>query len=179
MKIVVRLCALLLLVPLAIAATAATEPRPEEPPPEAPAPRYDLRTLHAELGRVVQRHYPGCTSHVLDGKIYFERDTRVFLVHHPLKTGEWQDPMEERGPKLNGIIVEVAIAPGPYGGAAMVPQSFDHHYFTRFVTAPYSEKLDAHLHVTVKHGARAPQDFLKELTATLDRFDEHVSKPGK
>jgi hypothetical protein len=169
-----------LLFSLAIAAAAAEEPRAPDAATEPPAPpRYDLRTLHAAVGRVVLRHYPGATSHVLDGKIYFERDTRIFLVHHPLKSGEWQDPVEERGPKLNGVIVEIAIARGPYGGAAMLPQSFSHHYFTRFVTAPYSEKLDAHLHVTVKHAARVSQDFLKELTAVLDRFDEHVDEPGK
>jgi hypothetical protein len=176
---IVRLCVLLLLIPLAIAATPAQQPRSDESAANSPAPRYDLTMLHAELGRVVQRHYPGCTSHVLGEKIYFERDTRIFLVHHPLKTGEWQDPVEERGPKLNGVVVEIVIASGPYGGAAMVPQSFDHHYFTRFVTAPYSDKLEAHLHVTVKYSARVPQEFLKELTTVLDRFDEHVSKPGK
>src|SRR5688500_12811816 len=72
----VMLGVLLLFVPLTIA-TAAEEPRSAEPAAEAPAPppRYDLRTLQAELRRVVQRHYPGCTSHALDGKIYFERDT--------------------------------------------------------------------------------------------------------
>jgi hypothetical protein len=116
---------------------------------------------------------------LLDNKICFERDTRIFLIHHPLKTGEWQDPAEERGPTLNGVLVEVAIAPGPYRGAAMAPQNFDRHYFTIFFMAPHSEKLDAHLHVRVKHSSRVPPSFLKELTAVLDRFDEHVSKPEK
>jgi len=55
-------------------------------------PAYDLGKLYGEIRQIVRRHYPQATTHVLNDTIHFEHDTRLFIVHEPLKTGEWQDP---------------------------------------------------------------------------------------
>src|SRR5438046_1774839 len=103
-----------------------------------------LRRFYSELHTLVHRHYPKSTSHLLKDKIHFEYDTRVFIVHETYKTGEWQDPWEERGPKPGGILCDLALKKGRYEGAAMVPQTFDKRYFKVWLMAPYSAKHDTH-----------------------------------
>src|SRR5262245_36455686 len=49
-----------------------------------------LKRFYTEARTLFHRHYPKVTSHMLGEKIHFEYDTRVFIVHEPLKTGEWQ-----------------------------------------------------------------------------------------
>src|SRR4051812_18689646 len=68
-----------------------------------PATRPDVQRLYDAVRTLVRRHYPEATSHRLGNTIHFEQKTRVFLVHLPLKSGEWQDPVEMRGPEAGGI----------------------------------------------------------------------------
>lgn len=137
---------------------------------------FDLKLLYQEVRMVARRHYPKVSSHQLGNKIHFEHDTRLFVVHESLKTGEWQDPWEVRGPKKNGILVDVELNQGRWHGAAVVPQSFDKRYFTVLLMAPYSEKLDAHLVATIKYPRHLPEGFLVELTDLIKQFDKHVTK---
>lgn len=137
-------------------------------------PGYDLDPLYQQVRQIVRKHYPKATSHRLRDKIHFEHDTRIFIVHEPLKTGEWQDPWEVRGPKKNGIYGEIEIRKGRWQGAALVPQSFDKRYFTTSLSAPYSEQLDVHLVVHIKYPRDVPKEFLKELNGVLTQFDQHV-----
>jgi len=73
-----------------------------------------LKRFYSEVQTLFRRHYPKATSHLLRDKIHFERDTRVFIVHEPLKTGEWQGPLEERGPKSGGILCDMTLQKGNY-----------------------------------------------------------------
>ena len=144
--------------------------------PERANVRYDIDQLYQEIRRIVRRDYPAATLHKLDGKIHFEHDTRIFVVHEPLKTGQWQDPWEERGPKINGIYGDIEIREGRWQGAAVVPQSFDKRYFTMLLMAPYSDRLDAHLVVHIKYPRNVPNGFLKDLTELLNHFEEHSTR---
>ncbi len=144
-------------------------------PAEAPSRRYDVDRLHNEVRQVVRRHFPEATSHRLNGKIHFEHDTRVFIIHEQLKTGEWQDPWEERGPKRRGIIGDIEVIAGEYAGAAMVPQDFDKRYFTHRLMAPYCERLAVHLRVDVRYPQQVPAGFLDELSAVVNDFDKFVA----
>jgi len=67
---------------------AASARAAEDEPLQNPA----LKRFYSELRTLFRKHYPKATSHLLKDKIHFEHDTRVFIVHEPLKTGEWQDP---------------------------------------------------------------------------------------
>jgi len=82
-----------------------------------------LKRFYSELRTLFRKHYPKATSHLLKDQIHFEHDTRVFLVHEPLKTGDWQDPRETRGPKPGGIVCEITLQKGEYRGPADIRQA--------------------------------------------------------
>jgi hypothetical protein len=133
-----------------------------------------LKKFYSEVKSLIHRHYREASSHLLKDSIHFEHDTRVFIVHEPLKTGEWQDPWEERGPKPGGILCDMSLQKGKYGGAAVVPQAFDKRYFTVWIAAPYSSKRDCHLWVHLSYPRNVSQDFLKEFQALIGDFEKYV-----
>ncbi len=133
-----------------------------------------LTRFYSELQTLFRKHYPKATSHLLKDKIHFEHNTRVFIVHEPLKTGEWQDPRETRGPKPGGILCDIALQKGQYQGAAVVPQTFDKRYFKVLLMAPYSAKHDVHLYVHLFYPGNVSSDFLKEFAELVNDFQKHV-----
>jgi hypothetical protein len=133
-----------------------------------------LKRFYSELKTLFLRHYPQVTSHLLGEKIHFEQDTRVFILHEPLKTGEWQDPREVRGPKLGGILCDIELRDGKFAGAAAVPQTFDKRYFQLSVMEPYSARRNAHLYVHLSHPNHVSGDFLKQFTELVNSFEKYV-----
>ena len=133
-----------------------------------------LKRFYTELQTLFRKHYPKATSHRLKDKIHFEHDTRVFLVHEPLMTGEWQDPRERRGPKLGGILCDITLQKGPYQGQAVVPQTFDLRYFTILLLSPYSPKQDAHLTVHLSYPRNVTEEFLKQFAELATDFSKYV-----
>jgi hypothetical protein len=105
--------------------------------------------------------------------VTFAHDTRLFLIHDLSKTGEWQDATERRGPKKGGIFCEVTSVSGLYNGAAEVPQTFDERYFSVLLLAPYSKRLDRHLHVRLSYPVGVSKEFLREFTIAINRFDAY------
>ncbi len=144
---------------------------------DGPAP--DLKPLSEAVRKVVEKHYPKCKVTLKDQAISFEFNTRKFMVHEPLLTGEWQDAFEEVGPQKGGVMGGIVLRSGQYGGQAAVPQAFDKRYFVTLVLAPYSKKLDAHLYAHIKYPPGAPKEFVKELHELLDSFEKHVPVKGK
>ncbi len=133
-----------------------------------------LKRFYPELRTLFLRHYPQVTSHLLDARIHFEQDTRIFIVHEPLKTGEWQDPSQTRGPKLGGILCDIELRDGKYNGAASVPQTFDKRYFKLLIMGPYSSKHNAHLYIHLSYPSNVSDDFLKEFTEFVNRYDKYL-----
>jgi len=133
-----------------------------------------LERFYSELRTLFRTHYPKATSHLLKDQIHFEHDTRVFLVHEPLKTGDWQDPRETRGPKPGGILCDITLQKGEYRGAAVVPQTFDKRYFKVLVMASYSPKRDVHLYVHLSYPGNVSSDFLKEFAELVSGFEKYV-----
>lgn len=158
---------------LALFATALAAP-PALSADEQPLQNPAIKRLYSELGTLFRRHYPHVTSHVVNDRIHLEHDTRVFIVHEPLKSGEWQDPWETRGPKPGGILCDVELRKGRYEGAAVVPQTFDKRYFKLLVMAPYSSSHDAHLYVHLSYPANVSGDFLKQFTELVNDFAKYV-----
>jgi len=142
-------------------------------------PGPDLKPLLEEVGKVVHRHYPKAEVGLNGETIHFEFNTRKFMIHSALLTGEWQDAHEEVGPQKGGIHGSLELRSGPYGGMAVVPQSFDERYFTLLLLAPYSKALDHHLYVHLKYPRDVPKEFLKEFDALVEGFDKHVRAAGK
>lgn len=137
-------------------------------------PKPDLKPLLEQVRELVQKHYPKATVSLKDKTIHIEYNTRKFMIHEPLLTGEWQDAHEEPGPQKGGIYGDIELRAGEYGGMAALPQSFDKRYFTLFVTAPYSKKLDRHLDIHLKYPRDVPKDFLKEFERLVGGFEKHV-----
>jgi hypothetical protein len=164
-------CAVLL-----VLACAPAVPAEDAESPASASATFDAERFYRDVRHLVRRHYPDATAHRLGDKIHFESNTRIFIVHEPLKTGEWQDPWEERGPKKGGVYCDVVYRPGRYSGAAAVPQTFDKRYFSLLVLAPYSERFDAHLYVHLKMPAHSepPAEFREKLTAMLDGFEAYA-----
>ena len=147
--------------------------------PAADPPGPDLKPLLEEVRKVVQKHYPKARVTLKDETIHFEFNTRKFMIHAPLLTGEWQDAHEEVGPQKGGIYGDLELRAGPYGGMAGVPQSFDERYFTLLLLAPYSRALDHHLYVHLKYPRDVSKGFLKEFEDLAEGFDKHVRARGK
>jgi hypothetical protein len=141
---------------LAVAAPAAADH----------APKPDLKPLFEKVRQLVEKHYPKAEMTLKDQTIHFEFNTRKFMIHEPLLTGEWQDAREEAGPQKSGIYGDIELRAGKYAGMAVTPQSFDKRYFTLLLMAPYSKKLNYHLYVHLKYPRDVPQEFLKEFSTT-------------
>lgn len=143
------------------------------------ASKPDLKPLLEEVRKLVEKHYPKAKVTRKGQTIHFEFNTRKFMIHEPLLTGEWQDAHEEPGPQKGGIYGDIELRAGEYGGMAKIPQSFDKRYFTLLLMAPYSKKLDHHLYVHLKYPRDVPKEFLKEFERLVDGFEKHVPARGK
>jgi hypothetical protein len=143
-------------------------------------PSSDLRPLHAAIAALVHTHYPGAIVTVNDHSIRFEFNTRVFLVHELNRIGDrWQEAHEEAGPQPGGIHGHMELRPGPYAGTAVLPQDFSRRYFTVYIAAPYSGRLDHHLYVRLKYPDGAPPPFVSEFKRLTERFDVHVARRAR
>src|SRR5262245_41598895 len=90
------------------------------------APKLDLKSLEAEVRKLVEKHYPKAKVTLKDQTIHFEFNTRKFMIHELTRIGdEWQDAFEEPGPQPGGIYGDIELRQGKYGGAAVVPQDFN------------------------------------------------------
>jgi len=143
------------------------------------APGTDLKPFLQEVRKLVEKHYPKGEVTLKDQTIHLEFNTRKFMIHEPLLTGEWQDAGEEVGPQKGGIYGDIRLVVGEYGGMATVPQSFDKRYFTLLLMAPYSKKLDHHLQIHLKYPRDVPKEFLKEFELLVKGFEKHIAVKGK
>ena len=126
----------------------------------SPAPI--LTELLSRIRPVLQRYYPNATSQVRGMLLQFEQDTRRFLIHIPLKTGEWQDAREISGPNRRGILCTIELRDGRYDGQAVLPQTFDERYFTTLVMAEASPDQSMYLYVHLSYPDTVDRRFLGE-----------------
>jgi hypothetical protein len=143
------------------------------------AAKPDLKPLLEEVRKLVEKHYPKAKVTLKDQTIHVEFNVRKFMIHEPTLTGEWQDAHEEPGPQKGGIYADIELRAGEYRGMAALPQSIDKRYFTLWLTAIQSKKLDCHLYIHLKYPRDVPKDFLKEFERLVDGFEKHVPATGK
>jgi hypothetical protein len=126
-----------------------------------------LARLYSRLRPAFQRHYPEVRSQ--QGKDGFElaQDTRTFLIHTRLKTGEWQEAREVKGPNRRGILCSIELRHGKYNGAAVLPQTFDQRYFQTLVMAVPSPGETAHFYVHLSYPDEVDPAFLKDFQETV------------
>jgi hypothetical protein len=134
---------------------------------KATAPSPTLSDLLSDLRPVFQRYYPNVTSQLRGDLLEFEHDTRVFLIHARLKTGEWQEARETRGPNPGGIVCTIELREGRYNGAAVLPQTFNNRYFDTLVMALASPDQSRHLYVHLSYPDTVKKEFLGEFHEVL------------
>jgi hypothetical protein len=134
---------------------------------KATAPGLTLSDLLSDLRPVFQRYYPEAKSQLRGDLLEFEHDTRVFLIHVPLKTGEWQEAREIRGPNPGGILCTIELRDGRYNGAAVLPQTFNNRYFDTAVMAVASPDQSRHLYVHLSYPDTVKKGFLVEFQETV------------
>jgi hypothetical protein len=130
--------------------------------PETTSTSPILTGLQSRLRPVLQRYYPQAKSQVRGEVLQFEQDTRVFLIHIPLKTGEWQEAREVKGPNQGGILCTIELRNGRYDGAAVLPQTFNDRYFETLVMAEASPDQSRYLYVHLSYPHGVERRFLGE-----------------
>ena len=130
--------------------------------PDAAVASPALVELASRLRPVLERYSPGARSQVRGSVLEFEHDTRVFLIHIPLKTGEWQEAREIKGPNRGGILGTIELRDGRYDGAAVLPQTFDERYFETLVMAEPSPDETQYLYVHLSYPDGVERRFLGE-----------------
>lgn len=125
---------------------------------------------YSRAEKVLLSHYPNATVKRENGNLQISYRTRKFMVHNRLKTGEWQEAVEVIGPDRNGISCGISAAPGPFMGAAMVPQTFDYRYYQSLMLAPYSKNLNYHLVAHLNYPDDVKPEVVKEFNEAISRF---------
>jgi hypothetical protein len=143
---------------------AALPPRVEaaEAPPA-------LTRLYSRLRPVFERRYPEVRSQQEKDSIEFAQDTRTFLIHTRLKTGEWQEAREVKGPNRQGVLCSIELRRGKYNGAAVLPQTFDQRYFQTLVMSVPSPDEAAYFYVHLSYPDEVDPGFLKDFQETVQQ----------
>jgi hypothetical protein len=128
-----------------------------------------LTRLYSRLRPVFQRHYSEVSSQLATDRIEFVQDTRTFLIHTRLKTGEWQEAREVKGPNRRGILCSIELRQGKYGGAAVLPQTFNQQYFQTLVMAVPSADETAYFYVHLSYPDEVTPGFLKDFQETVQQ----------
>lgn len=96
---------------------------------------------------------------------YRTRDFQVYAVSKDGKIAESLHP--ERGPTHDGFLLQVALQPGKYQGAAVIPQDMRRPYWTTYVNAVSLPDKDEHLHIQLSYGSRTDRELLQQLKAAI------------
>ncbi len=152
---------------------------------ETVPPLPSLQKFGDAIEVLMHTHYPEAHVSVTDQKIEFTYDTMEFYVHYPLMTGEWQPAFKVEGPKrpsgqdrrLNkhgGIMGSMELRPGKYVEQAVLPQTFDSHYFKTHVMAPESVKYNCYLYMHLSYPDTVDPVFLGAFSELVNRFEQYL-----
>lgn len=129
-----------------------------------------VEKIYDEVKALVLQHYPKAEVIRKENRIECKFNTRIFMIHYPLKTGEWQDANPTEGPNRGGVMCSISLSKGHWMGAAMVPQTFDYGYYSSTLMCPYNKKLDMHLqsHLNIPKGTSS--DFATSYSKLIQSF---------
>jgi hypothetical protein len=128
--------------------------------------------FYDRVQKLIADNYPKANFERQSGtfKAFFK--TRTFMIHHPYKTGEWQEARAQEGPQKGGILCYIVSAQGPYVGAAVAPQTFDCRYFRSTLNAPYNKQLDRHLIAHLDFPSDVSAHLLQKYSKLMASFEE-------
>ncbi|MBP9089689.1 hypothetical protein KBI23_01585 [bacterium] len=161
---------------LSIVSFLWAQPTLSEPPqstqalPKAPKVAKKIELLLTKLKALLLEFYPQSTFTKKPDGFECRFNTRTFLIHHALKTGEWQEARAQEGPNRGGILCSVTESAGRYAGAAMVPQQFEYRYFSCLLMAPYNKNIDRHLIAHLYFPDNVKPQLLKRFNELITSF---------
>lgn len=126
--------------------------------------------VYADVKSLILEYYPKAEISEKDGRIEARFNTRKFMIHYPLKTGEWQDAVPTEGPNRKGLLCTVRYDKGPWMGAAMVPQTFEYAYFSTLMNCPHDSKSDIHLEAHLSYPRETSPQFLTRYSKLIQGF---------
>lgn len=128
-------------------------------------------TLFADVEKLMREFYPAeCT--IKSGRFECRFNTRTFMIHNALKTGEWQDARPQEGPNRGGVLCTISCEDGPWNGAAMVPQTFEYRYFTSLLMAPYNKGQDKHLVARLYYPDNVNRQLIERYSKLVASFEK-------
>lgn len=133
-------------------------------------PPQQVSTIYNDVEKLILEYYPEAKIQRKDNVFTASFDTRTFMIHHALKTGEWQEARPQMGPNRKGIICGISFSPHRWQGAAVVPQSFNNRYFQSLLMAPYNKKLDMHLVVHLDYPDGTSPEFQSKFNKVINSF---------
>lgn len=129
-----------------------------------------VEKVYSAVKALVAQYYPTAEIAEKENRLECRFKTRKFMVHLPLKTGEWQEARPMEGPNRNGIMCIISYQKGKWMGAAMVPQTFEYHYYASTLACPYNKKLDMHLQSHIYFPKDVKPEFLKSYSKLVNEF---------
>lgn len=105
---------------------------------------------------------------------------RTFMVHGGSKTGRFaKKAHEEKGPDVDGLMVEVRVGEGRYLGAAATPQTLRRPYWKTFINQyPISQGRE-HLFLSLSTGAQPNREVVSKVYKFLDSLVDDDPKAGQ
>lgn len=135
--------------------------------------------IYKQLQSLITEYYPKATFEIKGGKFLAKYNTRTFMIHHALKTGEWQDASAQEGPNKGGILCTIQSGEGKYGGAAMVPQTFDYRYYSSLLMAPENSKSNTYLNAHLNYPSGVSLDFVNRYRKLIESYSDRENKNKK
>jgi hypothetical protein len=126
--------------------------------------------LCSQVQALITEFYPKATFEKKNGTFIGKFNTRMFMIHHALKTGEWQEASQQEGPNKGGIVCRIQNGTGPYMGAAMVPQTFDYRYFNSLLMAPENKATNTHLIAHLDYPSGVSVDFVNRYRKLISSY---------
>ena len=145
-----------------------------------------LGKLHQAIAKLVAKHYPQATSHVLGQTIGFEYSTRVYVTRMLAKLPDGEAPLDAvRGPMKEGVWCHIWCRSGDLEkepayqrGEGVIKREFfkEHTYY------PNDPRHKCHLMVTLRlprETSKEQTQFVKDLRELLDRFGRYLPSKGE
>ena len=92
--------------------------------------------MYSDLFTVFREHYPMVSARRNGNGMEFANDTRTFTIHTRLKTGEWQEGQDVRGPNPGGVLCNISLHEGRFEGALALPGLPDENLIPQFSARP-------------------------------------------
>ena len=124
---------------------------------------------------MVEHHCPKASCRASGNQIQFRYKTRTFTLDRPGdKSGKTVVRRKVRGPEKHGILCDMELREGQYGGQAVVPQTFDYGPFKLWLAAPESKKHSCYLYVHLYYPPDVSKAFLKDFKKLVNGFERDL-----